>query len=180
MISPVRAGMVAICGAILILPSGAQAQHPQKREGFWFNVGIGYGTLGCSDCDTRISGASGGIALGGTVNQSLLIGVFSNGWTKSELGTTLSAGTLVLGLRYYPSKDGGFFLLGGLGISRVSLSSYGYGSSSVDGSGALIGIGYDIRVGDNVSLTPFWNGIGMSFSGGDANFGQLGLGLTIH
>jgi hypothetical protein len=32
-----------------------------------------------------------------------------------------------------------------------------------------------------VSITPFWNGVGMTFSGGgDANFGQLGLGLTIH
>ncbi len=24
--------------------------HPQVRSGFWFNIGMGYGTLGCDGC----------------------------------------------------------------------------------------------------------------------------------
>jgi hypothetical protein len=115
---------------------------PHTREGFWFNIGLGAGSLGCSDCDERTSGLSGGLALGGTINQNWLLGAFSNGWTKSEDGVTLTAD---------------------------------------NGSGTLLGVGWDLRVGKTVSLTPFWNGIGMSFSdGGDANFGQIGIGLTIH
>jgi hypothetical protein len=44
----------------------------------------------------------------------------------------------------------------------------------------MLGVGWDIRVGRNVSLTPFWNGFAMSNSNGDANVGQFGLGFTIH
>src|SRR5882724_7100172 len=48
------------------------------------------------------------------------------------------------------------------------------------GVAALLGLGYDIRVGRAVSLTPYWNGFALSYSGGDANVGQIGLGITVH
>lgn len=44
----------------------------------------------------------------------------------------------------------------------------------------IMGIGYDIRVGKNFSLTPFLNGVGGSFNGNGANFNQIGLSLTWH
>ena len=56
----------------------------------------------------------------------------------------------------------------------------GFGSDSETGAGALLGLGYDIRVGWNVSLTPFWNGFATTTSNSDANVGQLGLSLTLH
>jgi len=31
-----------------------------------------------------------------------------------------------------------------------------------------------------VSLSPFWNGSAVRTANDDANFGQLGLGITIH
>jgi hypothetical protein len=62
----------------------------------------------------------------------------------------------------------------------VDLDVAGFGSVSESGSGALLGLGWDIRLGTSVSLTPFWNGAAIAFSGGDANFGQLGIGFTIH
>ena len=40
---------------------------------------------------------------------------------------------------------------GGSGVSD-------FGSETETGFGALLGLGWDIRVGKNVSLTPFWNG----------------------
>jgi hypothetical protein len=43
-----------------------------------------------------------------------------------------------------------------------------------------VGLGYDIRVGQNVSLTPYWNGFAASTSNADANVGQIGLGVTVH
>ena len=48
------------------------------------------------------------------------------------------------------------------------------------GVGAVLGLGWDIRVGRNVSITPFWNGIGVDSEGANANVGQIGLGVTIH
>jgi len=41
-------------------------------------------------------------------------------------------------------------------------------------------VGWDIRVGRNVSLTPFWNGFAMANDIADANVGQIGIGVTIH
>ncbi|MEP7104834.1 MAG: outer membrane beta-barrel protein [Chloroflexota bacterium] len=162
-------------------PRAASAQgHPQTREGFWFNGGLGYGSLGCQDCGGREGGLSGGIAIGGTVSPKFLLGAGTNGWTKSENGARLSVATLTAMMRFYPSVTGGFFLLGGLGLGTVRAEVSGLGSASETGVGALVGLGYDIRVGQNVSLTPYWNGFAMSSTNNDANIGQLGLGVTVH
>lgn len=150
------------------------------RQGFWFNIGLGYGSLGCDNCDGRTGGVSGGLALGGALSQKLLIGVGTNGWTKSEDGATLTVGTLTAQVRFYPSATGGFFLLGGLGVGSISASVSGIGSDSETGLAALFGLGYDIRMSKNVSMTPFWNGFATSTSNSDANVGQIGLGVTIH
>jgi hypothetical protein len=174
-------GVCAFALALLVVaePARAQAGTPE-RQGFWINVGLGGGSLGCSDCGTRETGLSGQLSLGGTINKHLLIGASSNGWTKSEDGITLTMSSLTAMVRYYPSATGGFYLTGGLGVSQVDLGIAGYGSGSDTGTSALLGLGYDLRIGKNVSLTPFWNGIGASFDGGDANFGQIGISFTWH
>lgn len=173
-----RRALLAV--AAVTLASTAQAQNTHAREGFWFNVGLGMGSLGCNDCSERTNGLSGGLALGGSINQHVSLGVFANGWSKSENGATLSAAALTAGLRWYPSATGGFHVLGGLGMSQAELSVSGVGSASESGTGAVLGLGWDIRVARNVSMTPFWNAFAASFSGGDANVAQIGVGLTIH
>lgn len=172
--------LAAIGLALLVFTSTAGAQHAQTRQGFWFNVGLGAGSLGCDDCGSRTNGLSGQLSLGGTITPRLLLGAGTNGWTKNEDGVTVTMGSLAALVRFYPSTTGGFYLTGGLGVATIDLGVDGYGSASDTGVSALLGIGYDIRVGQNVSLTPFWNGIGGSFDGYGANFGQIGLGLTIH
>lgn len=172
------AGGIAL--ALVALAANASAQHAQTRQGFWFNVGLGAGSLGCDECDSRTNGLSGQLSLGGTISPRLLLGAGTNGWTKSEDGVTLTMGSLAALVRFYPSATGGFYLTGGLGIATLDLGLAGFGNESDTGVSALLGIGYDIRVAQNVSLTPFWNGIGGSFDGYGANFGQIGLGLTIH
>jgi hypothetical protein len=166
--------------ALSIATTQATAQTTADREGFWFNIGIGVGSLGCNECVDRVTGPSGGIALGGAISRQFLLGAFSNGWVKTEDGVTLTAGTLVVGARFYPSESSGFFLLGGVGIGRIDLAVAGFGSASENGAGALFGLGWDIPLGRSTSLTPFWNGIGIATSNSDANFGQIGIGLTIH
>lgn len=167
--------------ALILGALPARAQHPQVRQGFWFNAGLGYGSLGCQDCDSRESGITGAIAVGGTLaGGKLYLGAGSNGWTKEEDGLRLSVSTLTALLRWYPSATGGFFVLGGLGVGQVKLSLDDV-SVEKTGGAVLLGLGYDIRVGRNVSLTPFWNGYGIQAEDDvDANVGQLGIGITVH
>jgi hypothetical protein len=120
------------------------------------------------------------LALGATLSPRLLLGVGTAGWTKSQLGATLTVGTLDARLRFYPSASGGFFLTSGLGVGRVSAGLAGFGGASETGIAALLGVGYDIRVAPNVSLTPFWNGFAVVTDNTSPNIGQLGMALTVH
>jgi hypothetical protein len=72
------------------------------------------------------------------------------------------------------------FLLGGLGVGTIHVEVDTVGSHDETGFGGLLGVGYDIRVGKNVSLTPFWNGLGITTSDSDVNVGQIGLGITTY
>ena len=151
-----------------------------RRNGFWFNGGLGYGSLGCENCDGRTGGVSGTIGFGGTVSQKVLLGVTSTGWTKSEGGVTLTVGTLKGMIRFYPSQTGRFSLSGGLGIGSIHAEIDGFGSDTEVGGGALLGLGYDIRIGDNTSLTAYLNGFAARTENADANVGQIGLSITAH
>jgi hypothetical protein len=170
--------LVSAFAVTLSLPVALHAQDKPARDGFWFNIGLGAGSFGCEGCETTLTGLTGQLSLGGTINQHVSLGVSSNGWTKSENGATLSMGSLTAMLRYYPSSTGNFFLTGGLGIATLSAGAIGVGSASTTGTAAILGLGYDIRLNNSVSLTPFWNGIGGSFDGGTASFGQIGLAFT--
>ena len=166
--------------AIAVSAASAHAQNAQIRDGFWFSGGLGYGSLGCDNCSgTRTNGMSGGLSLGGTLSQRFLIGVGSDAWTKSEQGATLTVGTLDARVRFYPSATGGFFLTGGLGVGSISGAASGY-TARESGLGMLFGLGYDVRVARNASLTPYWSGFAMKSSNADANVGQVGLAITLH
>ena len=158
-----------------IPPSTGSGLRPQTRNGFWFSAGIGFGSLGCENCLGREDGLSGGLSLGTVVGDRVLFGVGTTGFAKTILGETFSVGTLDARIRFYPIRTSGFFLNGGVGLGSVS-----YAGESEFGLGLMLGLGWDIRVGRNVSLTPFWNGFAMSNSNVDANVGQLGIGFTIH
>jgi hypothetical protein len=164
--------------AATITPALTENRH--SRRGFWISGGLGYGSLGCEDCTGREWGLSGGLQLGGSLSQKVLLGGGTSGWTKDEGGATLTVGTVVALIRFYPSSTGGFFLLGGLGLGTVYAKVDGFGDDTETGGGALLGLGYDLRVGDNVSLTPFWNGFAVRTENADANVGQIGLSVTVH
>jgi hypothetical protein len=172
--------VITACLAGSALAQQPQPRQPQLRHGFWFSGGLGYGSLGCQNCSGRTGSVSGNISLGGTLSPKLLLGVSTNGWTKSENGSSLTVAALTAAVRFYPSPTGRFFLTGGLGLGTVSAGINGFGSASQTGGAALLGLGYDIRIGRTVSLTPYWNGYALTYSGGDANVGQLGLGITVH
>jgi hypothetical protein len=154
-------------------------EHLQTREGFWFNGGLGVGLAGCVGCVGREVGTSGGLSLGGTINERVLLGVGTTGWYKSIDGVALTGGTLDARLRFYPAVRSGFYLTAGGGFGSVAVSN-GFLSDRETGVGVLFGLGWDLRVGRNVSLTPFYNGFAMGVNSGTFFVDQFGLGVTIH
>jgi hypothetical protein len=172
---------LALLGLVFALAAQpATAQHPQIRQGFWFNFGLGYGSLGCDDCDERIDAPTGILGLGGTLSQKVVLGGALAAWSKDEGGGKLTVANLVAIIRWYPSATGGFFLTGGLGVGSITIEIDNVGSDTEQGFGALLGLGYDIRVGTSVSITPFLNGFGVRSDDVDANVGQIGVGITVH
>jgi hypothetical protein len=163
------------CALLAILfATTASAQQAQTRQGFWIGGGLGYGSLGCNGCD-RLGGVSGYLKLGGTLRQNILVGIETNGWTKSEFGQTLTMGNMSGAAYFYPMPSNGLFIKGGLGYSILD-----DGFNNESGFGLLAGLGYDVRVGRNLSITPVANWFRGSFSGASANVLQIGLGVTSH
>lgn len=171
---------LAVIGILLgMVATPGEAQRAQMRDGFWFTVGVGGGSLGCKDCEERENGGAGTIALGGTLSRNVLLGGSLNGWTKSEDGATLTVGLVAVEARFYPSATGGFFLKAGAGVGSVDLS-FGNVTVSENGAGGMVGLGYDIRVGRMISLTPWLQWFGIDYNPGNANVSQLGIALTVH
>ena len=167
--------------SLLLGVSVAAAQHPQTRQGFWIGFGLGYGTLGFS-CDggcasDRTGSFSGYLKMGGTISPKLLLGGESSGWTKSEFGTTMTAGNASLAAYFYPMPAGGLFVKGGLGLSSLQIS----GADAETGFGMTLGTGYDVRIGTNFSITPVLNfNWGKPATGLSQNVVQLAIGASFH
>jgi hypothetical protein len=144
------------------------------------NIGLGYGSLGQDEFNGRQGGEAVQLVFGGTVNDRLLVGASLNGWTRLENGIKLEVGLVAATVRYYPSEAGGFFVSGGLGLGVVHEDVAFTAPGNETGFGALLGLGYDLRLGSSVSLTPFANGLFVGNSDTDVNVVQMGLGVTVH
>ncbi|MEO8575456.1 MAG: hypothetical protein ABI556_02090 [Gemmatimonadales bacterium] len=190
--TPVKAPAVAARAPIAVSPEARNVDENQNspvmqrnastklRSGFWFNLSTGYGAISCKNCSSALGGYSGGLSLGATVSPRVRFGVGTTSWYRSEGGDALVAGTLDARIRFYPSTSGGFFLTGGAGAGTIGAALADYGAATEYGVGVMLGLGWDVRLGNAVSLTPFWNGFAVQTENADANVGQLGLGLTFH
>ena len=174
-------GICALFAALLA--TTASAQQAQARQGFWIGGGMGYGSMGlkCDGCATvdRQGGPSGYIKFGGTLRENILLGVEMNGWTKSEGLATVRMGNFSGAAYWYPMPTAGLFVKGGVGYSVLNVDD-GTNSANDSGLGLLGGLGYDIRVGRNLSITPVANWFRGGFNGGSANVLQIGMGVTSH
>ena len=169
--------IILAVGAVPALGQEQEADdNPNKRSGFFIGIGFGYGVLSIEDAPESEGGLSGMLRLGGTLSQKVLIGIESNGWNKSESGVTLNFSSLAAAIQFYPSSTGGFFLTGGAGIGVLSLSGF----DSEIGLSVLLGLGFDVRVGSNISISPFLNGYASTINGFTISVGQLGVGITFH
>jgi hypothetical protein len=146
---------------IVMFASTLWADHPQERQGFWIGFGGGYGSadVSCDACDNggREGSFTGFLKLGGTLNKRVLLGVEGNAWVKEQ--DNLSLGSFTGTVTFYPQASSGFFLKGGVGVSYIDTAFREESPSTParTGWGVLAGIGYDLRVGRNISITPSVN-----------------------
>jgi len=197
---PYRSTLMA-AALLLGLASIGQAQHPQVRKGFWIGFGLGYGSadMSCDGCasTSRATGLSSYLKMGGTLTSQVLLGGEIDGMTTTSSLGLPSVGSLdafvaamSATVTYYPAVKSGFFVKGGAGFSMFNQTD---AVNTLDGMGwgLLVGIGYDLRVGTNVSLTPVANfyfggpgnlttGNTTVASGTSQNVIDLGLGITFH
>jgi hypothetical protein len=138
----------------------------------WFNVGLGVGV------GNDIGGQSGNLAVGWALNPRWLMAVGTSDWRTAFDRATLTLGTLDLRVQFYPEVNGGFFLTGGLGLGYFWLSDSGTGADI--GRSFLIGLGYDARIGENVSITTFVNRAAIHTPDPSGSVGQIGVGVTFH
>src|SRR2546430_15963596 len=109
---------------------------------------------------------------------------FDCDWSSDVCSSDL--GNVSFTAYYYPAPANGFFLRGGLGVADYKEE----GSSGSTGFGFTLGLGYDVRVGTNFSLTPVanfsWGSVGdvqsgpATVPGTKENVFQIGLGFTWH
>lgn len=139
---------------------------PNDRHGAWLSFGLGAGTDTYRyDVDSQfghsLTKPTFFISGGGTVNPHLRLGGEINAWVNQYTDATGYGitETLVGGLltaQVYPVKDLGFFLKGGLGLSRSAayVSGGGYSGPGENGFAYLYGAGYEQKLARNFFITP--------------------------
>ncbi len=169
------------------------AQRSQNRSGFWFSLGSGFGSVastcsGCRVADLTGTDQTGYIRLGGTLNRHVLLGAEFGDWVSSEAGVEQSRDADLVSLYVYPWADQGLFIKGGMGHTRFQSEDGLRG----DGWAVASGIGYDLRIFDNISVTSeanFWFGsVGRLKDRRDVTMARdytqsvfdVRLGLTVH
>lgn len=173
-------GIALGLGIVCSSPAVQAQEFPQTREGFFIGFGLGWGSYGCSECDSRDGGLAAYLKLGGTLTRQLLVGIESGGMTTTEGSARLTTSNITAFTTYYPSAEGGVFVKGGIGISFIEASVSFLGRSTDSGFGVVLGAGYDVRLKENFSVTPFGNWLYGSLESSTTNVIQLGVGMSWH
>lgn len=178
--------MHVFLAAMALVAALAGPAAAQERHGFWLNLGLGWGSLGCRGCDGRDGGIAGDLGLGATVGPHLQLGLGGNAWYRDyDDGVSLALGTLVdARAKYYPSRTGGLYLSGGIGVGQAHTMVDGFGvidgTYDKTGVGIWAGLGYDVRLGQgSLALTPFVRAVTVRAEGDRYNQGQVGVAFSI-
>ena len=151
----VRSALVAL-GLAVAAP--LQAQSTPHRQGFFLGFGLGGGGGSITGQGDDVNGGTGWLMLGGTLGPKLRLAADFQAFSP-EHNDDLEIGTSTFAALWYPRASGNFFLKGGVGAAEVSIHGPGPDGSGI-GFGTVLGLGYDIRVGQKVSITPQFNVFG--------------------
>ncbi|HKU62778.1 MAG TPA: outer membrane beta-barrel protein [Gemmatimonadales bacterium] len=181
------AGRLALLLALAPAPLSAQA---------WYTIGGGAGgnRVSCADCEKieRFWGGSGYLRAGGTVGRNVSVGGEFAFWQASIDGSDAYLRAIEGVVLWHPKPPGGFFGQAGLGLGRIR-NVYTIDGETVraseTGLSVMVGVGYDLRVGKRVFLTPSVMSIAVPTATIDTPAGPLdnvvstlffaGLGVTI-
>jgi Outer membrane protein beta-barrel domain len=153
---PALAAAVALA-ALLAAPAAAQER---VRNGFWADVGFGYGRLRlrCSNC-SDVGTAYGGtitVTLGRSLSRKVVLGLEGQVWSSWESGPSQQVRSLTVVAQWYPWLGKHFFVRGGTGVVQgpVVPSVAGTQGESVKGTGVglTIGVGYDFPIDRHVAI----------------------------
>lgn len=142
-------------------PVPVVSQETPSRQGVWYAAGFG-GALGnirdCGGCDlTGTSLAISGIfRVGGTPGEQWLAGAEAGWWLGKKSGTTAGFVTVSFLGFFYPMPDRGLHFSGGVGgmLYRENASR---GDVAANGVMWRLSAGYDVRIRENVSISPYLN-----------------------
>lgn len=154
-----------IAGSVMFVATTAHAQYPHRHEGIYATFGLGYGSakVACEQCgDTSRAGdLTGFLNIGGALSQAILLGVEVTGWSKvTDSNDNRSTSTVNGVISWYPSTREGFFLKGGVGFGYLrgdQATQEGIKFFDKAGVGYQLGLGYDIRIERNLSVTAVAN-----------------------
>jgi hypothetical protein len=156
-----RLALIALIG--LALPAGAQ-RVVMERAGAALSVGGGVASAGllCADCPGERENSLGWyIRTTGALTPSFLVGIETQRWSKtSDRGRPDEERDrmfFLLGVaQWYPVREQGFFLKGGVGYGRVRLELPRQ-RISVESSGIALnaGAGIDFPFTPTVGLTLY-------------------------
>lgn len=185
-------GQAILLVVFLGLATNSAGAQEQARNGIWGAAAVGFGSaqVSCGNCGSieRESSATGSLMVGTSLSQSFLLGAELDVWAKSINGDLLRLGSLAAIGQWYPSRTLGLFLKAGAGVSYARGDLRFPTSVFIDNAGLsyLAGVGYDVPVGNGISISPI-----LSFYGGNVgdvqaadnvsfNVIQLLVALTVH
>jgi len=149
--------LLLIATALACFVTPVTAQNPNVRQGFWYGFGFGAGSgqIHCEICnDQSGTDLTASMRAGGVLSKSWLLGAELDGWTNSQdIATRRSWSASAVAL-WYPWPAKGAYLKGGVGFTGYSASD-SLDAFSTTSPGALIGLGYEWRVGKKYSINPY-------------------------
>ena len=149
--------------ALLFITAPLASQRRLEYDGLWLGAGAAPGSGKCTHelhCSTsRSLGVSGWIAAGGTISETVLLGLEAIGWVHSEPDTAREFSAVLATLYFYPGPNSPLHAKVGLGVGR-------YAEEFVDekdvrkvlranGFTFLFGIGVDLVISRRVAIVPF-------------------------
>ena len=195
--------LAAALVALALLPASSSAQGlvaspaAEARTGIHFSIGLGPGSASasCPGCgadffEDRLTGVSGVAQLGFFANPKLAVAAEFIGWLKNDAPIYRRVAGLGVSVLGYPSETSGFFVKGSVGGIRA-IAEDDLLLIQTDAWMATTGIGYDLPVGESISLTLYANYVrgfgGTTWVNGAASpvvvtphALQVGAGFTVH
>lgn len=161
--------LTALTGLIMlasVMVHSVEAQSSDHRRGFWIRGGVmaAANRTDCSNCGefNWDEGAAVFLRAGGTISPHVLMGAEAYGFrqTDGEVTKTEIQGLMAIA-EWYPWLHLGGFVKVGIGVANLDLfvSTLDGGStqSSKTGMAISLGLGWDIRVTNGISITPVIN-----------------------